>query len=288
MSDKMQLDAMEAIGDRSHPSVTRQDLAQFYMRRNAQLQHKKYKLLTRWANIALTARKLDEINPTFDKAIGVLQAEQDSCTSRLERLLPDDRYDKAEDVSRPSPMAKTSDEDTTNLYIESKLKSVNSAIKQDDFEVFLRVKTYQNKVNRLAKKVIHNIKWLPYLNRYDIWKESRKMIAETRARQTAETRRMFLHVAEDIKHKLEALGITEEKAISAVTDRHTYHLRGNGFVPRYEQVVTSHLCDTKAPFMLFASNIELKLKLIDICEGYKELSCHQLDIDQGTQFTYQL
>ena len=34
------------------------------------------------------------------------------------------------------------DEDTTNLYIESKLKSINSSIKQDDFEVFLRVKTY--------------------------------------------------------------------------------------------------------------------------------------------------
>ena len=35
MGDKMQLEAMEAIGDRSHPSVTRQDLANFYMRRNA-------------------------------------------------------------------------------------------------------------------------------------------------------------------------------------------------------------------------------------------------------------
>ena len=73
MSDKMQLEAMEAIGDRSSPNVTRQDLANFYMRRNAQLQHKKYKLLTRWANIALTSIQLDDISPQIEKAIGILQ-----------------------------------------------------------------------------------------------------------------------------------------------------------------------------------------------------------------------
>ena len=55
MADQMQLDAMEAIGDRSHPSVSRKDLVNFYTRRNAQLQHKKHKLLNRWASVALVS-----------------------------------------------------------------------------------------------------------------------------------------------------------------------------------------------------------------------------------------
>ena len=100
---------MEAIGDRSNPTVTRQDLSNFYIRRNAQLQHKKYKLLSRWANVALTSKELDKVSPIIDKAIGVLQLEQDSCTSRLERLVPDDNFEKADDekFKRPSPTSKT-------------------------------------------------------------------------------------------------------------------------------------------------------------------------------------
>ena len=50
MADKMQLDCLETIGDRSDPAVMREDLGRFYLRRTAQLQHKKYKLLIRWAN----------------------------------------------------------------------------------------------------------------------------------------------------------------------------------------------------------------------------------------------
>jgi hypothetical protein len=106
---------METIGDRSSPEVTRQDLANFYVRRNAQLQHKKYKLMNRWANVALTSKELDKISPVLDKAIGVLQQEQDSCTSRLERLAFEDKYGMAntdeklipDKEKRPSPTSKT-------------------------------------------------------------------------------------------------------------------------------------------------------------------------------------
>ena len=50
LADKMHLECLNTIGDRSNPSMMREDLARFYMRRTAQLQHKKYKLLLRWAN----------------------------------------------------------------------------------------------------------------------------------------------------------------------------------------------------------------------------------------------
>ena len=70
----------------------REDLARFYMRRTAQLQHKKYKLLLRWANSQLRSQELDQVHHAMDHHLGILQLEQDSCNNRLERLLPDDKY----------------------------------------------------------------------------------------------------------------------------------------------------------------------------------------------------
>lgn len=103
LADKMQLDTLETIADHSEPSVMREDLGKFFLRRSAQLQHKKYKLLLRWANTQLRAEGLDEIHSVIDHRIGFLQKEQDSCISRLERLIPDDKFAGAEEASRPSP-----------------------------------------------------------------------------------------------------------------------------------------------------------------------------------------
>jgi hypothetical protein len=43
------------IGDRSTPADTKQELIDFYTRRKAQLQHRKHKLIKRWANTVQTA-----------------------------------------------------------------------------------------------------------------------------------------------------------------------------------------------------------------------------------------
>lgn len=118
--------------------------------------------------------------------------------------MPDDMYTGAEEAERPSPTTKIkhqpSDakeanqldempevkqqnykEELTKLYIEkTEERSVNSAIRQDDFEVYLRQKTYTNKLNRLAKKLVSKIKWLPFLKRLDMWKESREIIFDYR------------------------------------------------------------------------------------------------------------
>lgn len=41
-------------------------------------------------------------------------------------------------------------DDKALLFIESEIKSVNSAITQEDFEVFMRVQTYKNRCLRMA------------------------------------------------------------------------------------------------------------------------------------------
>jgi hypothetical protein len=45
--------------------------------------------------------------------------------------------------------------------------------------------------------------------------------------------------------------------------------------------MSSHRTDIKDPYMLFASNIELKNKITDLAGDYPTLSCNQLDIDNG-------
>ena len=110
LADKMQLDTLETIGDRSDPHVMREDLGRFYLRRTAQLQHKKYKLLLRWANSQMRSPELDQIHRVIDHHLSILQQEQDQCNNRLERLMPDDKYrsamDPDQDKFRPSPTTK--------------------------------------------------------------------------------------------------------------------------------------------------------------------------------------
>ena len=50
LADDLHLEALRTIADRSTPSVAREDLAAFYRRHAVSLQHKKYKMLGRWAN----------------------------------------------------------------------------------------------------------------------------------------------------------------------------------------------------------------------------------------------
>ena len=55
-----------------------------------------------------------------------------------------------------------------------------------------------------------------------------------------------------------------------------------------DQIMSSHRTDIRRPFLLFASNIEMKNKIFEIAIDYPTLSCNQLEIDNGQQFTYQM
>ena len=60
------------------------------------------------------------------------------------------------------------------------------------------------------------------------------------------------------------------------------------FVSRADQILSSHRTDIKRPFMIVASNVELKLKMVELAKQYPTLSCAQMEIDNGQQFTYQM
>jgi len=112
--------------------------------------------------------------------------------------------------------------------MESKTKSINSAIRLDDFEVFTRVQTYENKINREANKLVQKIKWVPYSERFELWEDSRTLMQEYKAQIMQVNYNMYYRVAEEIKKKLEAIGVQDWKAIESTTKRYTYHLQGKG------------------------------------------------------------
>jgi len=59
IADQLQYDHLDAIGDRSDPTITKGELSQFYQRRSAVLQHKKHKLLQRWAQSHIKSQQID-------------------------------------------------------------------------------------------------------------------------------------------------------------------------------------------------------------------------------------
>ena len=86
---------------------------------------------------------MDAAGPHFDRMVGRLQKEVDAALGRSERLAFDDSYDVAVDPesSRPQPTSSEQNADGKNtlLYVEAPQKCINSVIRHDDVEVFLRI-----------------------------------------------------------------------------------------------------------------------------------------------------
>ena len=91
--------------------------------------------------------QVDQAGTHFDRMVSRLQQELDSAINRGDRLEKDDSYDSAVDPSTKRPQPTSSEQDGTRngalLYVEAPGKSINSVIRHDDFEVFLRVTTYR-------------------------------------------------------------------------------------------------------------------------------------------------
>lgn len=51
--------------DQSVPIQVRQNLQKFYLRRQYRLQHKRHKLLSRWAHLCLTSDLVDKVSLKF-------------------------------------------------------------------------------------------------------------------------------------------------------------------------------------------------------------------------------
>ena len=107
-------------------------------------------------------------------------------------------------------------------------------------------------------------------------------------RQNYEERqfKVYGEISKRIKNKLEATGELDEKVVMAIIDKHTKHLKGEEFVSRSHQLLTSHLCNYELPPLIVPNNIELKLYLSELAKEFSITG--SLDTDNGHFFTYQI
>lgn len=57
------------------------------------------------------------------------------------------------------------------IFKEDKMFAA-SCLRIDDLDVYMRVSTYEEKINKTAETFIHNVKWLPLSQRFEIFRDS--------------------------------------------------------------------------------------------------------------------
>ena len=135
---------MEHISDKSDPDILRQELVKHFKRRQHKLQHKRYKLMLRWAHLCLTSDRVDQVSLSFNSRYTKIQFEMENCVKRVQRL---DGQDHFKETKRPSP--------SNDLgFTPEDHHDPISVLRLDDIDVYLRQKTYDEKISRTAERFI--------------------------------------------------------------------------------------------------------------------------------------
>jgi hypothetical protein len=93
MGDDLHKQVLETIQDRANPHITKKHLSNFYKRRYYQFQHKKYKLLLRWAHHSIAQENLERVGIEATQKYAKWEYDMENSINRFERLDFDDGYE---------------------------------------------------------------------------------------------------------------------------------------------------------------------------------------------------
>ena len=161
-----------------------------------------------------------------------------------------------------------------------------SALRQDDIEVYLRVKAFRNQLFRIPNKLISLMKWMKYSDRYDILREGRRSMMQLRNEYNKKAREVCTIVSDTLRDKLVRAGIDTEKVVTAVVDTYTKSLREKEYPSKAEQLLSTTKFDYAKLPMLHVLAIQLKIDLKEIAEEFDITG--DLEVDNGHSFTYQI
>jgi len=198
----------------------------------------------------------------------------------------DDGFQDFHTVKKPHPTATEGKHSGKPLYIESEERLPCSAIRQDDIEVYLRVKTFRNQIFRVPNKLISFMKWMKYTDRYEILRESRRSMIKLRNEYKTKQRELCMHVSDTLREKLVRAGIDTEKVVTAVVDTYTKSLRGVEYSSKAEELLSTTTYDYAKLPLLHTLAIELKYCLKSISKEFDITG--DLEVDNGHSFTYQI
>lgn len=142
-------------------------------------------MLSRWAHFALTSFTVDKIGQYGTQMYAQLEYEIESTLKRQERLEQKDGFEELRDGAHTRPeTAQNNSSAQRNMPRDERLQELQeerksgadrrkepiSALRIDDFEVYLRLQTYQTKIFRPCLKFIARAKWLPTTESLNIFK----------------------------------------------------------------------------------------------------------------------
>lgn len=99
----------------SSPTNIRLLLSKFFRRKISNLQHKKYKMLQRYARFAKSSKQIDRLGLVFDNNISRLLQEIDLSSRRLDKLEFYDNYDESQKLIRPDATNESGDKSLFKL-----------------------------------------------------------------------------------------------------------------------------------------------------------------------------
>ena len=164
LADDLHRAFVEQTMDRSNPAAVKDELCQFYKRRQYKLQHKRYKLLLRWAHFCLSSEKVDKVALKFNPIYAKVQFELENAVKRHERLEGEDHF-KTPDRPQQKP-------GSSYIDIYDGVRPPFSSLRADDIDVYLRIVAFEEQITRKANRFVQRVKWTPYSHRFEIYEDS--------------------------------------------------------------------------------------------------------------------
>ena len=96
MMDDVHKALIEDIRYRNDPDSVREEMTNFFKRRQYRLQHKKHKYVQRWSHFALTSELVDKVSLKFSPNYSKPQFELENSVKRWQRLDGDDHFSSKE------------------------------------------------------------------------------------------------------------------------------------------------------------------------------------------------
>ncbi|CDW82479.1 UNKNOWN [Stylonychia lemnae] len=289
-ADDLHRDYITQIQDKSNPYLTKIELANFYKRRQYKLQHKKYKLMQRWAHHALTSELVDKVSLKFSPIYSKLQFELENSVKRYSRLEGEDHF---LNTNRPQTSAEKprDDQDEKMVMLHYYLitqQTPLSTLRLDDLDVYLRIVTYEEKINKDAEKFIQRVKWTPMSNRYEIFQESIEYFQKIKA-ENIEKQRVY---TKQIEHKGQAL--IQFRKLGVQGQKELHHILQSQYATKLDKrnqnlrdkYINTCKYNYESPNLIVWNDLELKSQLSSRSAVY---GIHgDLEIDSGHSFAYSI
>lgn len=213
--------------------------------------------------------------------LGKLEMEKELCIKRSQRLEGPDEFAKAKVYKRPSTKAKVGG----SLYVENLHPPPISAIRQDDIEVWMRRQTYLNKCFRVFYKYIDKLKWIPLLQRFEIFEES-MVYAKEQREDSLEDQKEHLEELSTLARKDIKRKVATDADLEDIKNTYNYTIYREKVLNKADEINHSMLYDHEKLPSFISNTLELTFDILSRSKVYGIQG--NIDLDQGYSFLYQI